>query len=350
MPSWQLGQLLQARVMSAHAGRIELDVAGQRLTADTPLALQPGQILTLKVSALEPQPTLTVQGQTGLIAQAYEAIRVRMVQQQGLDALLPALKSTSPAAIEVAELAAQLLQNLPTPAQLGQPDGLTQAIQSAGLFWEAALLMQGKAGPRDLKAGLLQLWQVLRQEGAQASIDPPDTAAASLPPMPGLAPQSQPPSGNEGVLTADDLLARTQAALARIELAQLGAVVEQAQGQLTWLLELPVLRDEQVDVWQLRIGREKMAESAQDASTWRVELAYALPVLGEGQIWLSLQDQQVSILFWCEQAHATTCLTPCLPRLREELAAQGLTVSHLGCRIGKPPQTQAPPRLMDVRA
>jgi len=48
--------------------------------------------------------------------------------------------------------------------------------------------------------------------------------------MPGLAPQSQPRSGNDGPLTADDLLARTQAALARIELAQLGAVVEQAQG------------------------------------------------------------------------------------------------------------------------
>jgi len=151
MPSWQLGQLLQARVMSAHAGRIELDVAGQRLTADTPLALQPGQILTLKVSALEPRPTLSVQNQAGLIAQAYEAIRVRMVQQQGLDALLPALKSTSPAAAEVAELAAQLLQNLSTPAELGQPDGLTQPSRVPASFWEAALSMQGKAGPRDLK-------------------------------------------------------------------------------------------------------------------------------------------------------------------------------------------------------
>jgi len=111
-----------------------------------------------------------------------------------------------------------------------------------------------------------------------------------------------------------------------------------------------VRRDEQVDVWQLRISREQPAEPAQGVPTWRVELAYALPALGEGQIWLSLQDQQVSILFWCEQAHATTRLTPYLPRLREELAAQGLQVANLACRIGKPPQAQAPPRLMDVRA
>lgn len=347
--NWQLGQLLQARVMSASEGRIVLDIAGQRLTADTQLALQPGTQLTLKVSALKPQPVLTPQNQNPLIMQAYDAIRVRLVQQQGWGALLPALKSTASMPGASAELISQLLQDLPTPAQISQPAGLSQAIQNAGLFWEAALLMQGKAGPRDLKAGLLRLWQALREGGAQAIADHPDALAAA-PPIPAAAPQSQLPAGDESALTANDLLMRTQAFLARLELAQLSAVVEQAQGQLTWLLELPVLRhDDQVDIWQLRIGREAPLLTLASPSAWRVELAYALPELGAGHIWLTLQEQQVSVLFWCEQAHVTTRLTPYLPRLREMLTAQGLQVANLACRIGNPPQEQAPPRLMDVR-
>lgn len=347
--NWQLGQLLQARVINVSEGWVQLDLAGQRLTADTQLALQPGEILTLKVSALKPQPVLTLQNQNPLIAQAYDAIRVRLVQQQGLGALLPALKQTSPMPGAAAELATQLLQNLPTPAQISQPAGLLQAIQSAGLFWEATLLTQGKGAPRDLKAGLLRLWQALREGRAEAIADHVSSVAAA-PPMPGAAPQPQLPGGDEPALTANDLLARIQASLARLELAQLGAVVEQAQGQLTWLLELPVRREDQVDIWQLRISREAPTIPAASTPAWRVELAYALPELGAGHIWVTLQDQQVSILFWCEQASATTRLTPYLPQLRQELTAQGLQVANLACRIGKPPQEQAPPRLMDVRA
>jgi hypothetical protein len=347
--SWQLGQLLQARVMSASEGRVVLDLAGQRLTADTQLVLQPGTQLTLKVSALTPQPVLTLQNQNPLIMQAYDAIRLRLVQQQGWGALLPALQQTASMSGASTERVAQLLQDLPTPAQISQPAGLSQAIQSTGLFWEAALLMQGKAGTRDLKAGLLRLWQALREGGAQANADHPDALAAA-PPTPASAPQSQLPAADEPTLTANDLLMRTQALLARLELAQLSAVVEQAQGQLTWLLDLPVRHEDQVDIWQLRIRREAPVVTLASPSAWRVELAYALPELGAGHIWLTLQDQQVSILFWCEQAHATTHLTPHLPRLREMLTAQGLQVANLACRIGEPPQEQAPARLMDVRA
>ncbi|MGX7745315.1 flagellar hook-length control protein FliK [Rhodopseudomonas parapalustris] len=211
----QPGAVLQAKVLSVlDNNQVRIAIGGQTVEATTQVPLQAGQTLQVSVSqtdagirlAIVNQPVTTTTAQAALAAsgpavdsvtlgpqaivvtsaQAAPSIvpaatpaltpqqaaavataaQTAVTHQTGLSALfanLGAVAGSSALPAAVREAAAQVLaQQLPTAGGLSGAD-IQKAVQSSGIFLEAALAAgrPAAAGGADLKAALLVLRQVL---------------------------------------------------------------------------------------------------------------------------------------------------------------------------------------------
>jgi len=142
-----------------------------------------------------------------------------------------------------------------------------------------------------------------------------------------------------------DLLLQAEAALARIQLHQLAAVPREGErGLLEWLFELPIRREDDIDLWSMRLlqdSGEQKHEVTQPVQRWTAQLAFDLPGLGPVQAQVQLSNEQVSARFWAEQADTLPLLHEHLHELREALHTAGLDVGELECQRGPRPAARS---------
>lgn len=150
-----------------------------------------------------------------------------------------------------------------------------------------------------------------------------------------------------------DLLQQAEHALARIQLHQLASShLRQAEhGLLEWLLELPVRRGDEIDLWSMRIAREEHEQAARKAGArhrWSVQLAFDLPGLGPVQAQVTLVGEQVSTRFWTGREDTLPLFREHLQKLQEMLDQAGLEVGSLDCVPGPmPARAVAPPLIRE---
>ncbi len=302
---------------------------------------------------------------------------------------------------EAARLLRDLVQRLPDPARVSTPEGLRQAIRDAGPFLEARLAPRQAAatpsqpagqGPApggreaaqaargDLKAGLLKLAAALRAGTTQASaagsrsaaptpaptpapsgtpgaavpgataparpvgtdpgLDPLAALQRGLPPRPQASATLRAPSAELAIQLRQQLPAHVESALARLKLTQLASLPQDRSQPPDWLIELPVRREDAIDLWALRIGRDP--EEGEDAGgrgqvtpAWTVTLAFDLPGLGPVQSRITLRgEDRITALFLSEQDDTLPRFEEHLPLLRQRLEGAGLNVEALACRKG----------------
>jgi hypothetical protein len=141
-------------------------------------------------------------------------------------------------------------------------------------------------------------------------------------------------------LLRTELLQQAEASVARVQLSQLASLPQGREAGMEWLLDLPVRRGEDTDVWTLGIRRDH-EQGGRDQEgqepLWTVQLAFDLPGLGPMQARVSLRGEQVSTWFWTTQEAALPLLQAHLQELRRELEASGLRVAELHCLRGTIP-------------
>ncbi|MEN8803537.1 MAG: flagellar hook-length control protein FliK [Thiogranum sp.] len=434
---WQVGQLLQATVTESHTGKVLLAIGNRQISAETSLAFEKGQQLTLQVRSLGEQPVLkitTPQGESPINS----AIRLLLPKQGPIPPLLATMgrltRSHDPSVPSlINELVRSVVKQMPDTQTAATPQGLKKAIGESGVFLERQLLQQHNSTHRplfidlDFKANLLRLVQLVRHwpgssgqttanapqsaagtsaTGAQAA--PPGTTAergaaaqttastdqiqrtvqasvngkaATATPAPasttslqatagsatGTGPATPPslPAGalapplrgsmpvpqsalqnnlellNRAVDFRTDLLHQAEAALARIQLHQLAALPREGErGLLEWLLEVPIRRGEDIDLWSMRVFAEQQQqqpETRQQVPNWSVQLAFDLPGLGPMQAQVQLAGEQVSTRFWAEQQATLPLLREHMHELRQALSEAGLDVGQLECQPGPRP-------------
>lgn len=142
-----------------------------------------------------------------------------------------------------------------------------------------------------------------------------------------------------------NLLQQTEAALARIQLHQLAALPREGErGLLEWLLEVPIRRGEDIDLWSMRVfseHRQQQHETPQQAPNWSVQLAFDLPGLGPMQAQVQLAGEQVSTRFWTEHQDTLPLLRGHMHELRQALSEAGLDVGELECQPGPRPAVKS---------
>jgi len=147
-----------------------------------------------------------------------------------------------------------------------------------------------------------------------------------------------------------DLLRQAETALARIQLHQLASHPRDGErGILEWLLELPVRRGDDIDLWSMHIAREDRDSATQKPETrhrWSVQLAFDLPGLGPVQAQVTLAGERVSTRFWTGREDTLPLFREHLQKLQHMLGNAGLEVGALDCVPGPMPARAAAPSLI----
>ncbi|MCC7413011.1 MAG: flagellar hook-length control protein FliK [Gammaproteobacteria bacterium] len=368
--AWVVGQILTATVLATTGADAVLEIGGQRISARTAAPLPPaGTALTLQVLRAGAQPVLVrlpaPAPTTGATAEA-GALRDALPRQDSPARLLANLGRLFAGARDagpdlpagVARTATAVLANLPTADEISVPAGLKRAVENSGLFLEARLRRAGAdARPdpalfaRDFKAGLLRLLAAA-PDARPDEQRPGRTAAAEPAPVPPT--RQQPPQAQPRALptlamdlpaseVVRGLLDQADAALARVEVAQLQSLPDPNHTATTWLLELPVRQGEQADVLQLRVDGEDGAGPEGAARTWTVTLAMDLGTAGPFYARVTLAGDALSASLWAEDPATTRLVTQHIDWLASRLRAAGLDDDRLAVRQGRPDLSRRDP-------
>ena len=405
--TWRVGQILAATVVAnPRPGQAELRIGNLQVRAQTALEFPPGQQLRLEVASLKEQPVLKLLG----LLQANPltgALRDALPRQQPLAPFLTALARIAAGAQPqlppaVARFAREVFERLPDAASVATASGLRQALRDSGLFLETKLAhgppptgspkspVPSAETSRDFKANLLRLVNVLRENSANSApatrhaVPPAGSSssapsAATVPPLlaPGTlnaalsrTPSATPPELGAPLqrgqpplppltaaglpreqdisLTSRELHRQAEAALARVQLNQLSSLPQERQAGTEWLIELPVRREQDTDIWNLRISRD--ADQGGDhgqadaGGGWSVMLAFDLPGIGPLQTRVNLRGEQISAQFFSRTPGTLALVQGHLPLLQARLRQAGLRVDDLSCHAGQIPTTAAPAR------
>lgn len=236
----------------------------------------------------------------------------------------------------------RLVELLPTPGQLTQPDSLRQHVQHSGLWMEAMLGLasrgQGPTHPfaADLKAQLLRAADQLRQAG-----DARPTAQPAAPATPSTATATALPALT-GLL--EGLLKRVTS----LQLQSLQSFASDEPGNSRWFFELPLRSEQGIQAIFGEIRREKSLEDGSDPP-WSIVLSLDVGDLGPTRIAAASRNGGVSVHFTARDPDTVTRLRNEMPALRDRLDERELTVTGLSVRQGEvdpdPPPTNAHPML-----
>jgi hypothetical protein len=261
----------------------------------------------------------------------------------------PAGNATTKAKGSLAATATPSLSGRPTPPQTtlppAPPTALTSTASSKGTTLRHDQATTSSASPLapltstrprpEISLKQLFIQEVVRQQAAKSASVTRNTPASRQ-----LA----------------ELIALTEGALARIQTRQLAPI--SAHGaedrvQPSWSLELPVRDGKQIDDFALLVQKDPDASVATGESGWSVVLKFDIGDLGPITARVSLDDDQVSTVFWPSSEPSRSRLQHKLEHLKTRFEKAGLSVGHLDCRIDAPPSVDliAPAdQMLDERA
>ena len=322
-PAWQAGERLTAIVLAQNGPQsLTLRIGGRTVEVNTPLNLAVQSQLQLEVVRSQPALLRIVPSPVGNDVLG-TALRAALSQQAPLREIFAALATFTANQAALATLPPPALAALTRlfadlPAATLSPAGLRQALRDSGLVLEQKLTRGGRpeVGP-DLKANLLRLLAAL--DGPEHDESPVQRLAT--------------------------------AALARIELHQLGALSQPAAEQ-AYTIELPLRRDGGVDLMQLRIERDARGHDEQPHG-WTVWLNLDLDALGPLQGKVTLRGGTLSAVFWAERSAGAALISDHLAELEGTLRQAGLEVTQLKCLNGAAPHNPfavLPSGLVDIKA
>jgi hypothetical protein len=343
-PSWRIGTVLSARPLGVDPqGLLVMQVGATTVQADVPSGQLPPQF-QVRVLSLGAQPQLEVLSSHPAADPAVQrALRERLPQQNGYAPLLATLGALAqrpvvrqlPPALRTA--LAMLEQSVRTPADVTRGEGLREAISQSGLFFESRLAQPQGNLPvltqDDWKGALLRLANLLDQ---RAAAPPSPNRSDTAPPLLQRGVQAQPRLPLP-VLAADNdvdslinrLHGDVKAALARVEVAQLGATAATA-----WMIEIPLEGKDGRDVLQVQL--EFVNDTVEGSAGWTLGFALDLPALGPVQGELQLREPRLSVRLWAEHAETAQKLERQFTPLKQRLAACGVLLDQLSCQVGMP--------------
>lgn len=210
--SWQVGQLLNATVVTAASSpeQIILRIGNTTIQASgSQINPAPGQNLKLEVIHTEPQPVLKVVSPPATAQPLTEALKILLPRQTPLPPLLANLvfltgdagRSLPVLPHKVDQIIKKLIVELPTDKKLSSADGLKRALFLSGMFLENKLAGSGTRDiggsiDQDFKGSLLRLLQNLQQAtsstgsrntaGQLGGTEPKQVSPASTGPLPNV--------------------------------------------------------------------------------------------------------------------------------------------------------------------
>ncbi len=303
--------------------RLALKIGTAVLEAHSSLEVSVGQQLSLEVVQTGKQIVLRIIPNPPQADPVMASLRTMLPQQIPLQLafarfseILDSNLGLPPA---VTALLKQLFQQLPSDQTIIGDDKFKQSLIESGQFLESQLGSNAQTASlnRDIKANLLRLLDELVH--------------------------------NETDNTAD-LTRHVGAALARIQLHQLSALIQE-NAPVAWAGELPIRHGDQVDVLQLRIEKDTTQAADIADKNWYTWLSLNLRTLGPLHAKIALSNQGISATFWAESKPTADLVNEHLSYLHQALQRVGLEVKDIQCHHGHPPFSttdRMPKGLLDI--
>ncbi|HEV2518471.1 MAG TPA: flagellar hook-length control protein FliK [Devosia sp.] len=278
--------------------------------------------------------------------------------------------SILPLIARLATLAAPTAAALPRPAleaiamllgtrldlNRAPPDGKTlrDAVLRTGIITEP-----GTRTSTDAKSALLQLRSALSGFlGGEVEAVAPVTRRPPPPlkgePVRAPSAQSAPPSAEEPVETARQLLGHADAALSRAKLLQLASNPADAARPATaapaaeFRVEVPMQLGAETGILQLLVERDGKHKRSPTERGWRMRFALNFTATGEVGAEVALLGRSANVALWAADPATADALEAALPELAPALARLGLDVGSVRVRRGAPPPAaRAPGQLLD---
>ena len=358
----KVGQLVDAFVLpNHHHGQVKLRIGNTTLTASTNINVPNNTHLQLQVIQLRPQLLLQLVPTTSekaAVTVLQEAAAGLLPRQDGLAPSLAGLlqkaftNSKSREHQHLRTLIDPLAKAIPERRSLSHAEGLRQTIMHSGIFLEALLSRMRKQKKtdtsKDIRACLLRLRHGLEQhkrlgspaDDKHAHVVPPLSNSVIPPTQKGVpTPQHSTPMD----LTSDtgdteelvpDIMTRTRSALSRLSLLQVYSAENFNQGEYIWQLELPVKHSNAIEIVSLSIEKEYQHSDDGKNTSWIVNLAVDLPMLGAVQIRVSVFEQGVSSCFRPASSSTARLIDTQFEQLRTSLEKRSVRVLNLSCQDG----------------
>lgn len=399
LTKWQVNSLIEALVVEKTlSGKLILELKGIKVeVADPPpLDFKQGQRWLLQLVKQSPLPVFkllhainTGKVETSTIQQALRTIAPKQQPMPPLMANIDKLvqqinTSNSSLPRDVQQLVQQLYQQLPRPEDLVAPlkesPPLKEIMTRIAPILESQLaaLFKNEASPAllNVRTQLLRLATVLqtyvhaetsknqntpvthktlpdvlrttpqavtqnqvnvytsKTEPAQQSVRVTPQAQPQVPASPSVMLRNQP----EHILI--ELARQVEGVLARGQVQQLNSLHAEQQSRPMWALELPLRTPEGIDLFDLRIERDKhFTEEYSEVMPWSITLAFDLKGLGPVRAVVSLRGEQISTRFWAERADTNLLFNQHLDVLHSQLNHAGINVGKLECQCGTLPET-----------
>lgn len=258
---------------------------------------------------------------------------------------------------KVEQAIASLLKQLPSNARLTQPEGLKQAVNNSGIFFENRLI-NGADKPAlsgDLKTILFRAASLIRS--TLQSLPPPTASLSLAPQATSRSAARQTPQAKQVAAQAQASAVRqaetqsllqllgkqTESALARIQTNQLSSLQAQQQSNDTVLsLEIPLFNGKESEVLELKIRRESRRQREEAEAIWSVTLKLDNDDYGTIRAVVTLIGKKVSTTFWCEQGETQQLFAQRMEELRQRINEQGLEIGRTQAFTGVPPEPDGP--------
>jgi len=378
LSEWRVGAVLQAIAVRDADGQLWLDIGDQRLPARIASGGQEGpqdgeqlQLRVLRnhpVLALETLSSKSAEIDASEQAVTADALRRFIPRQESPTMMLANLawlaqgKNAAQLPKEVVDAAAQLWRALPDANALQNPEKLQAALDRSGTFLEHNLANAGSNPSAniatDIKALMLELSRILRENGARPALARSDISApAPLPTANGSLANLPNTAATFSLLDSpsqqlNELARQTDGAIARLTTVQL-ANNAAASSNPAILVELPVRFEDRANILRLRIERDGRSSSQEsELQAWSIEAAMDLGSAGSLHARVSLQGHRVGVQIRASSPSVVESLSAQSGALESMLRGAGLEVDRVVCLHGLPATDTGarPTRLVDVRA
>ena len=152
-------------------------------------------------------------------------------------------------------------------------------------------------------------------------------------------------AGMESKLESLPQLVRAlESGVARIESQQLASLQAREQGQVQWLLDLPVRNGQEIDYWQLFMRREQSAQSDQSEKEkrWLVTLSVELELAGKLAIHIDHSERRTFVKLFSEEPAVLQWVAEKSPILEAKLSKAGIANSEVEGHFGALPDSLQP--------
>ncbi len=353
----------------------------QQVSIKTNLSLQAGQQLLLEVIKANRSFSFKLNSEPTQSQQVSQHLNRLVNKQQALVNILSSLNEINQQKASARKIFTpqfiqqvnQFIEQIPRFSQLDNGKALQQAVRDSGLFLENRLVQEARTGTTgsgaaaDFKAGLLQLQNILQNNGAlvlpkniSASGTAYNTMLQSqlqelqnqlqrffeLPTKVSHAQVQKPVKAelnlfllNNPLVIQAHILDKLEGALARIVSTQLQS--RESSDQAFYNFEIPFRHNNQTEVLQLKVREQlKHKEQQKGNKIWTVNLAFHLDSLGGVRIYLTLDKLDLSIQVWTEEQHTQLLFQQNFYQLKERLTNAGFNITELKAFHGIPEQAR----------